>query len=235
MESEMLQSPLLGLGEEDEADLTDWNLPLAFMKKRHCEKIEGSKSLAQSWRMKDRGGRDARCHEARCHEGCLPVLREELRHVAPGPVALNRMPPPCSRRPLALVSEPLHVWTVSRATSPSSRCHGVGDCASSPQMKTVSVALVLCLNVGVDPPDVVKTTPCARLECWIGESGLQHMAVKTSLAGEGIGGGLPAEDGQGSEAEERSQALRERAEGEEGWVLPREEFQGGIVTSCGGS
>ena len=54
MESDMLQSPLLGLGEEDEADLTDWNLPLAFMKKRHCEKIEGSKSLAQSWRMKDR-------------------------------------------------------------------------------------------------------------------------------------------------------------------------------------
>lgn len=37
------------------------------------------------------------------------------------------------------------------------------------QMKTVSVALVLCLNVGVDPPDVVKTTPCARLECWIGK------------------------------------------------------------------
>lgn len=36
------------------------------------------------------------------------------------------------------------------------------------QMKTVSVALVLCLNVGTDPPDVVKTQPCARLECWIG-------------------------------------------------------------------
>lgn len=34
------------------------------------------------------------------------------------------------------------------------------------QMKTVSVALVLCLNVGVDPPDLVKTDPCARLECW---------------------------------------------------------------------
>lgn len=42
-------------------------------------------------------------------------------------------------------------------------------CSFSLQMKTVSVALVLCLNVGVDPPDVVKTTPCARLECWIGE------------------------------------------------------------------
>lgn len=38
------------------------------------------------------------------------------------------------------------------------------------QMKTVSVALVLCLNVGVDPPDIVKTQPCARLECWIGNA-----------------------------------------------------------------
>lgn len=36
-------------------------------------------------------------------------------------------------------------------------------------MKTVSVALVVCLNVGVDPPDVFKITPCARLECWIGK------------------------------------------------------------------
>ncbi|XP_067942309.1 regulatory-associated protein of mTOR-like [Watersipora subatra] len=35
------------------------------------------------------------------------------------------------------------------------------------RMKTVSVALVLCLNVGVDPPDVMKIQPCAREECWI--------------------------------------------------------------------
>ncbi|XP_025084218.1 regulatory-associated protein of mTOR-like isoform X3 [Pomacea canaliculata] len=35
------------------------------------------------------------------------------------------------------------------------------------RMKTVSVALVLCLNIGVDPPDVVKISPCARLQCWI--------------------------------------------------------------------
>lgn len=38
---------------------------------------------------------------------------------------------------------------------------------ASSQMKTVSVALVVCLNIGVDPPDVIKTTPCARLECWV--------------------------------------------------------------------
>jgi len=36
----------------------------------------------------------------------------------------------------------------------------------------VSVALVLCLNVGVDPPDVVKPEPCARLECWLNPLGI---------------------------------------------------------------
>lgn len=35
------------------------------------------------------------------------------------------------------------------------------------RMKTVSVALIVCLNVGVDPPDVLKVSPCARLECWV--------------------------------------------------------------------
>ncbi|EPS67272.1 hypothetical protein M569_07504, partial [Genlisea aurea] len=33
--------------------------------------------------------------------------------------------------------------------------------------KTGCVALVLCLNIGVDPPDVIKISPCARMECWI--------------------------------------------------------------------
>ncbi|KAJ6765448.1 hypothetical protein OIU79_021612 [Salix purpurea] len=35
------------------------------------------------------------------------------------------------------------------------------------RMKTGYVALVLCLNIGVDPPDVIKISPCARMECWI--------------------------------------------------------------------
>lgn len=30
----------------------------------------------------------------------------------------------------------------------------------------MSVALVLCLNIGTDPPDVVRTEPCARKQCW---------------------------------------------------------------------
>jgi regulator-associated protein of mTOR len=35
-------------------------------------------------------------------------------------------------------------------------------------MKTGCVSLVYCLNIGVDPPDLIKTDPCARMECWIG-------------------------------------------------------------------
>lgn len=54
MDSDLLLSPAMGLADEEEADMNDWKFPLAFMKKRHLEKIEGSKALAQSWRMKDR-------------------------------------------------------------------------------------------------------------------------------------------------------------------------------------
>ncbi|CCJ28421.1 unnamed protein product [Pneumocystis jirovecii] len=35
------------------------------------------------------------------------------------------------------------------------------------RLKTVSAALCICINIGVDPPDIVKTSPCAKLECWI--------------------------------------------------------------------
>lgn len=50
------------------------------------------------------------------------------------------------------------------------------------RMKTVSVALVLCLNVGVDPPDIIKTQPCARLECWIDPLALVPQKALDSVA-----------------------------------------------------
>lgn len=34
------------------------------------------------------------------------------------------------------------------------------------RQKTISAVLVLCLNLGVDPPDIVKPYPCAKLEAW---------------------------------------------------------------------
>ncbi|CCH59304.1 hypothetical protein TBLA_0B04680 [Henningerozyma blattae CBS 6284] len=35
------------------------------------------------------------------------------------------------------------------------------------RQKTVSAALLLCLNLGVDPPDVIKPHPCARIEAGV--------------------------------------------------------------------
>ncbi|KAI0778960.1 raptor N-terminal caspase like domain-containing protein [Trametes elegans] len=35
------------------------------------------------------------------------------------------------------------------------------------KIKTAHAALVLCLNIDVDPPDVIKTNPCAVLEAWV--------------------------------------------------------------------
>lgn len=34
------------------------------------------------------------------------------------------------------------------------------------RQKTISAAIVLCLNLGVDPPDIMKTYPCAKFEAW---------------------------------------------------------------------
>ncbi|XP_052263117.1 regulatory-associated protein of mTOR-like isoform X2 [Dreissena polymorpha] len=91
---------------DEESENNEASLPIAYNETRHLDKIEGSKKVTQTWRMKER-------------------------------------------------------------------------------MKTVSVALVLCLNVGVDPPDVVKTSPCARLECWI-----DPLAQSPQKALEAIGGNL---------------------------------------------
>ncbi|KAG7194656.1 uncharacterized protein KQ657_004332 [Scheffersomyces spartinae] len=38
------------------------------------------------------------------------------------------------------------------------------------RQKTVSALLVICLNIGVDPPDVMKTYPCAKFEAWVDPS-----------------------------------------------------------------
>eukprot|EP00051_Salpingoeca_urceolata_P019295 m.280281 g.280281 ORF g.280281 m.280281 type:complete len:1393 (+) comp19398_c0_seq3:236-4414(+) len=40
------------------------------------------------------------------------------------------------------------------------------------KMKTLSVGVVLCLNIGVPPPDVVRPNPCAKLQCWIDPTGM---------------------------------------------------------------
>ncbi|RKP12577.1 raptor N-terminal caspase like domain-containing protein, partial [Piptocephalis cylindrospora] len=43
---------------------------------------------------------------------------------------------------------------------------------SKERMKTAAVTIAVCLNAGVDPPDVTKTQPCAKLEA--GQDPLAH-------------------------------------------------------------
>ena len=47
------------------------------------------------------------------------------------------------------------------------------------RMKTAGVALVVCLNLGTDPPDVVKPVPCARRECWIDPVGSKQKNLES--------------------------------------------------------
>ena len=44
--------------------------------------------------------------------------------------------------------------------------HPPPDWSAKDRTKTASAALVVCLNLGVDPPDVIKPNPSANLECW---------------------------------------------------------------------
>lgn len=47
------------------------------------------------------------------------------------------------------------------------------------RMKTVSAALAICLNIGVDPPDVIKTSPTAKLEAWVDPTANSGGTTKT--------------------------------------------------------
>lgn len=47
------------------------------------------------------------------------------------------------------------------------------------RLKTVSAALAICLNLGVDPPDVVKTNPTAKLESWVDPTATTGGQTKT--------------------------------------------------------
>lgn len=54
------------------------------------------------------------------------------------------------------------------------------------RQKTISAILVLCLNLGVAPPDVMKPSPCARFESWCDPS----LFTDTKKAIENIGKNL---------------------------------------------
>lgn len=61
------------------------------------------------------------------------------------------------------------------------------------RMKTVGVGLILAVNVGTDPPDVVKPHPCAVLQCWIDPTQQQYHHSSRDQVQELIGERLEAQ------------------------------------------
>ncbi|KAI1466508.1 raptor N-terminal caspase like domain-containing protein [Daldinia caldariorum] len=49
---------------------------------------------------------------------------------------------------------------------PDSPNYAIEDWRMRDRLKTVSAALAVCLNIGVEPPDQLKTNPGAKLEAW---------------------------------------------------------------------
>jgi regulator-associated protein of mTOR len=49
------------------------------------------------------------------------------------------------------------------------------------RMKTVGVGLIMALNVGTDPPDIVKPHPSAKLQCWMDPSSVTRAKAKEKI------------------------------------------------------
>lgn len=49
------------------------------------------------------------------------------------------------------------------------------------RMKTVGVGLIMALNVGTDPPDMVKPHPSAKLQCWMDPSSVTRAKAKEKI------------------------------------------------------
>jgi len=49
------------------------------------------------------------------------------------------------------------------------------------RMRTAGVGLILALNIGTDPPDVVKPNPCAKLQCWMDPSSTSRAKAREKI------------------------------------------------------
>ena len=50
------------------------------------------------------------------------------------------------------------------------------------RMKTVGICLVLALNIGTDPPDTYKPTPCAKLQTWLDPTTISRSKARERIA-----------------------------------------------------
>lgn len=90
--------------------------------------------------------KEGQSSEARGKERCVPLLPTRA-HLS--------LPPFPSLLPPRLLAVQVLDWRLKS------------------RLKTHAAALVICLNIAVDPPDIVKTKPCAKLECWVDPGNLR--------------------------------------------------------------
>ncbi|GFR43034.1 hypothetical protein Agub_g4038, partial [Astrephomene gubernaculifera] len=133
-------------------------------------------------------GEDAAAANDALVSGLADELSRRLTNSDPVP------PPPQTdsggslKPPPRILCEERHDCTVDDADLRSIDHGLVSKWRQKEKLKTTSVALVLCLNIGVDPPDVIKISPCARLECWV-----DPMSAQPAKALEHIGKNLQAQ------------------------------------------
>eukprot|EP00117_Sycon_ciliatum_P040339 scpid52631/ scgid29660/ Regulatory-associated protein of mTOR; p150 target of rapamycin (TOR)-scaffold protein len=51
------------------------------------------------------------------------------------------------------------------------------------KVRTVGIVLNMCMNIGVDPPDVYRPSPCARDECWTNPFALNANSALETITG----------------------------------------------------
>jgi WD40 repeat protein len=93
--------------------------------------------------------------------------------------------PPPSAAPLSSPRRPSHSVGGDPVVVPTKSTRTEEDTEIVPdwrlrgdRMKTVGIGLIMALNIGTEPPDIIKPHPCAKLQCWIDPYQHQHQRAK---------------------------------------------------------
>jgi len=90
--------------------------------------------------------------------------------------------PQVSAFPKAFLCSPRHESPVMRMNADTSgREEATAGWRLRPRMRTACGGIIMCLNVGTDPPDVVKPQPCAKQECWFDPTRVTRKKAKEEI------------------------------------------------------
>ncbi|KAL3420387.1 meiotic regulator-interacting [Phlyctema vagabunda] len=107
----------------------------------------------------------ARLWRTRCQQRCDQAARQQAHSIWPARGFEDEL----DANTLLIQQNWYMYWDEKRhATNgnPKSVSYELQDWRMKDRLKTVSAALAICLNIGVEPPDQLKTTPGAKLEAW---------------------------------------------------------------------